>query len=459
MAVTPNEAGADGPDSEELDEADSADDFLRAVARAPAAVPTSASAPEEHPTRLAHFRLNGTLGRGGMGIVYRAQDEKLDREVALKVLPRDFADDPPRRRRFMREARLAASLTHPNVATVYEIGEAEGRIYIAMELVRGVTLRKRLERGRTTPAEAMPILKQIARGVAQAHAAGIAHRDLKPDNVMVADDGAVKVLDFGLAKPTEVVPDSSREVGVDDDPATLTQEGRIMGTPGYMSPEQATGRALDVRTDVFSLGVIAYECLSGKRPFVGETPMDVVIATSRDVPPPLTGVSPAVARLVERCLRKDPGDRPANASELLASLDALGAGSSDAPRPRSALVAMGLAAAVAGALALAVITARSSSPPEPRATADLDQKPQAPPSPVATPAASATEPAAAPASPAPSNVLPNVTAAADAPRTASSARARPRPSANEPTKVALTIAADAAVPAPPRGGVISTSPY
>jgi serine/threonine-protein kinase len=459
-AVTP-EGGARADSSDDLvpeSGSDSDDDFLRAVAHAPSLSPEPPPAEEAELTQLAHFRLNGKLGRGGMGIVYRAYDEKLDREIALKVLPGNFAEDPPRQRRFMREARLAASIAHPNVATVHEIGEASGRIYIAMELVSGTTLRRHIEAGKVPVPEAVRITKEIARGVAKAHARGIAHRDLKPDNVMVGPDGAVKVLDFGLAKPTEVSPEPQAA-----EPATLTQEGRIIGTPGYMSPEQATGRPLDVRTDVFSLGVVLYEMLAGKRPFVGETSMDIVIATSRDPAPPLTNVPADLAKLVDRCLRKDPEERYANADAVLAALDAVRATPDPTPARRLMMIAGALAVAIV-AVALGVRSTRAPSEQTPAplaAPTTLSVVEEAKPSTTTAPNVFAQSPRSgrsADTSTGPEGTLVN-------PPTSPAAVTMPvKPRA--PTLVAKNnavapaVAADAGASAPPRGGgVISTSPY
>jgi serine/threonine protein kinase len=278
---------------------------------------------EELPERVAHFRLLERLGVGGMGVVYRAQDEKLLRIVALKVLAKNREGDDTMRKRFLREARIAAGISHANVAAIYEAGEDEGRIYIAMELAHGTTLRRRLEGGPLEVREAVRIAKEIARGVGRAHAREVAHRDLKPDNVMVGDDGAVKVLDFGLAKPPAARPSSPPG----PDSSSLTQVGRIVGTPGYMSPEQAIGDPVDVTTDVFSLGVILYELLTGRRPFVGDSPLELVLSTSRDTPTPASqlnpSVPPALEAILDRCLEKDPADRYSTADELLAALEGL----------------------------------------------------------------------------------------------------------------------------------------
>jgi eukaryotic-like serine/threonine-protein kinase len=274
---------------------------------------------------LAHFRIVEKLGEGGMGVVYRATDEKLRRSVALKVLPDSFAQDEDRRRRFLREARSAAAVTHANIATVHEVGEADGHVFIAMELVEGETLRARLENGLSV-AESVRIAKEIARGLARAHEKGIVHRDLKPENVMLTRHDEVKILDFGLAKAREErVPTASALENADTE-TNLTREGKLLGTPGYMSPEQARGQEVDARTDVFAFGVVLYEMLTGERPFVGGTTQDVLTAVMRDAPKraseknPL--VPPEIDRVVERCLEKLRDARYANGQELV---DALGA--------------------------------------------------------------------------------------------------------------------------------------
>jgi serine/threonine-protein kinase len=420
-------------------DADSDDDFLRAVARAPAARPPPAETAE--PTRVAQFRIVERIGRGGMGIVYRAEDEKLERVVALKVLPEDFDDDASRKRRFLREARVAASLAHANVATVHEVGEADGRIFIAMELVEGRTLRHVLDGDRLAIPEALRITREIVRGVSLAHERGIAHRDLKPDNVMVRDDGVVKVLDFGLAKPVDVTPRDAETM-------SWTQEGRILGTPGYMSPEQATGRPVDVRTDVFAIGVLLYEMLTGKRPFVGDTSMDILMATSRDEPVPIRKlaprVSPALATIVERCLAKSKDERFASAVDLLAALDTV-----DSPEARAAskTVRFVLATSIAALFAFGASRMFASPPP-------VHADPTTPPPPsVAQAAVPSPASAASPPLPPPSSTAAAASAPSKVVRPASSVAVRP------PAPPAAVSVAAPPPPASPRGGVIETSPY
>jgi hypothetical protein len=274
---------------------------------------------------LGHYRIVGRLGQGGMGVVYRAEDEKLRRQVALKVLP-DTSGNEERRQRFLREARSAAAITHPNVAVVHAIDEAQGRIYIAMELVEGENLRARLERGRLDLVTARDLAGQIARGLAAAHEKGIVHRDLKPENVMITPAGVVKLLDFGLAKVGVERPASGKtEAGLAKTETVVTSdEGRIMGTPEYMSPEQALGEPLDVRSDVFSLGIVMYEMFSGARPFGGTTTGQLLVAIARDVAPPLKEKAPEVDEATEavvmKCLAKAQGERFGSAGEIVTAL-------------------------------------------------------------------------------------------------------------------------------------------
>ncbi|MDO9020104.1 MAG: protein kinase [Deltaproteobacteria bacterium] len=275
--------------------------------------------------RLGRYLIGSRLGQGGMGVVYRAVDESLQRTVALKVLPGDIAADANRRRRFEREARAAAAIAHPCIATIYEVGEDAGRVFIAMELVEGVTLGDCIDGGPMPVSTALRIIRDVAVGLARAHERGIVHRDLKPDNVMVSREGEVKVLDFGLARWAGT--ESARD---DDAVATgLTLPGDLMGTPGYMSPEQAAGKHPDARADVFSLGVVLYEMLTGVRPFQGDTPIEVIVAICRDAPlaPSLRNplIPTALEHLVLRCLAKRPAERFDNARELLRALDRLDA--------------------------------------------------------------------------------------------------------------------------------------
>ncbi len=288
--------------------------------------------------RVGRYLIASRLGQGGMGVVYRAVDETLHRPVALKMLPDDIAADALRRRRFEREARTAAAITHPCVATIYEVGEDAGRVFIAMEFVEGLTLGACIAgQGMPVPA-ALRIARDIASGLARAHERGVVHRDLKPDNVMISHDGEVKVLDFGLARWEE-----TSAVRADDDAVdtALTLPGDLMGTPGYMAPEQAFGRPLDARADVFALGVVTYEMLTGVKPFQGESPVDIIVSICRDEPLPPSLVNPAVPapleQLVLRCLAKRPAHRYDNARDVLRALDRLGPYPSTPALPTPAL--------------------------------------------------------------------------------------------------------------------------
>src|SRR5262245_44728069 len=237
-----------------------------------------------HNTAIAHYRLLAPLGAGGMGEVYLAEDTKLGRKVALKLLPAESTRDAGRLRRFEQEARAASALNHPNILTIFEIGEANGERYIATEFIDGQTLRERLNGDRLAPQAALDIASQIAAALAAAHEAGIVHRDIKPENVMLRRDGIVKVLDFGLAKLTE-----QRPAAVDSQAPTIakahTDPGAVLGTVGYMSPEQVRGQEADHRADVFSFGVILYEMLSDRRAFSGDSAVEVMNAILKEERP------------------------------------------------------------------------------------------------------------------------------------------------------------------------------
>ncbi|HKF41849.1 MAG TPA: protein kinase [Thermoanaerobaculia bacterium] len=273
--------------------------------------------------RVGPYEVVGPLGAGGMGEVYRARDERLSRDVALKVLPGEISDDRTRLERFEKEARAASSLNHPNIVTVYDIGSSESIAYIAMELVEGRTLRELLIPGAIPLKRMLLIAAQAADGLAKAHSAGIVHRDLKPENLMVTKDGFVKILDFGLAK---LVP-AGFEKSDGSNLATVTrgtEPGAVLGTVGYMSPEQASGHPVDFRSDQFSLGAILYEMASGNRAFHRETPVQTLSAIIGDDPEPLSTAAPKipanVAWIAERCLAKDPEDRYASTRDLARDL-------------------------------------------------------------------------------------------------------------------------------------------
>ena len=274
---------------------------------------------------VSHYRILEKLGSGGMGVVYKAEDTKLGRMVALKVLPPERVADPNRKRRFVQEARAASALNHPNIITIHDIDEAEGVHYIAMEHVEGKTLDRLIARHGLRVNEALKYAVQMATALAKAHSAGIVHRDLKPTNVMVTDDGLVKVLDFGLAKLTEAAPTGETETAVTLEPTT--EEGTIVGTVGYMSPEQAEGKPVDARSDIFSFGSVLYEMLTGQRAFQGETKVSTIAAILREEPKPLSqvveGLPREVERLVKRCLRKDPAHRFQHMDDLKVALEEL----------------------------------------------------------------------------------------------------------------------------------------
>ncbi len=271
--------------------------------------------------KLGPYEILGPLGAGGMGEVYRARDSRLRRDVAIKVLSAELSGDADRRNRFEQEARSASGLNHHNIVTIYDIGSADSTIYIAMELVEGKTLRELLQSGATPTRRLLELGYQVADGLAKAHSAGIVHRDLKPENVMVTKDGVVKILDFGLAKLVKQQPDEVSNV------PTMTRAGTVMGTVGYMSPEQASGRALDFRSDQFSFGSILYEMATGKRAFQRGTSAETLTAIIREEAEPIERVNattPAPLRwILERCLQKDPEERYGSTRDLARDLKSI----------------------------------------------------------------------------------------------------------------------------------------
>ncbi len=260
-------------------------------------------------SRLGPYQLVARLGAGGMGAVYRARDTRLQRDVAVKVLLDRLAGDASARARFEREARAVAALAHPNIVAIFDIGSEAGHVYLVTELLVGRTLQARLEQGPLPVGEAVSVALGVAAGLAAAHAKGVIHRDLKPGNIFLTENGPVKLLDFGLAK--RLRPEDAASTALTTRSATVP--GIVMGTPPYMSPEQARGQPPDHRTDIFSLGVVLYEMLTGDRPFAGGTTADVLSAVLRDQPPSIRDRNPAVPpdldRLVRRCLQKSPSDR------------------------------------------------------------------------------------------------------------------------------------------------------
>jgi Tol biopolymer transport system component len=337
--------------------------------------------------RLGPYEVVTAIGAGGMGEIYRAKDTRLNRDVAIKVLPTSFAGDADRRARFEREAQAVAALSHPNVIAIFDTGLHEQQIYVVMELLEGETLRERLrpQRGaeraeaermgvgphsQLNPEDALPVRKaieigvHIARGLAAAHDKGLVHRDLKPENVFLLHDGQVKILDFGLARAA-VGPNAGS--GATETVAAMTDPGTVMGTVGYMAPEQVRGRPVDARTDLFALGALLYEMLSGQRAFQRETAAETMTAILKEDPPELAvlrpEIAPALERIVRHCLEKNPAERFQSARDVAFALEAL-SGSTSATavsgaaavdisgpvrRPRASLV---MVAAVAGALML-----------------------------------------------------------------------------------------------------------
>src|SRR5271170_7003399 len=274
--------------------------------------------------KLDSYEVLGLLGAGGMGEVYRARDSVLKREVAIKVLPSFVSQDPDRLRRFEQEAQAAAALNHPNILAVHQFGVFEGAPYLVSELLEGSTLRQVVQRGPMPVRKAIDYAVQIAHGLAAAHEKGIVHRDLKPENLFVTKDGRVKILDFGLAKLKQHQPDP------DGTAPTMTQKtdpGMVMGTAGYMSPEQVRGKTVDHRTDLFAFGAILYEMLSGKRAFRRSTSAETMTAVLNDDPPSISQIvqstPPGLQRVVHRCLEKNPEQRFYSAHDLAFALEAL----------------------------------------------------------------------------------------------------------------------------------------
>jgi serine/threonine protein kinase len=275
--------------------------------------------------RLGPYEILSLLGTGGMGEVYRAHDPKLKRDVAIKVLPQHTAADPDRRARFEREAQSIAALNHPNIVTIHSVEDADGMLFLTMELVDGQPLDEVIVKGGLPLARLLALAIPLADAVSAAHQKGITHRDLKPTNVMVTADGRVKVLDFGLAKLVEATPVVQ---GVSElQTRALTGEGRIVGTVAYMSPEQAEGKPVDHRSDIFSLGVMLYELSTGERPFTGDTSVSLLSSIIRDTPRSATDLKPALprelSRIIKQCLVKDPEYRYQSAKDIRNELRAL----------------------------------------------------------------------------------------------------------------------------------------
>src|ERR1039458_6089071 len=339
-------------------------------------------------TRLGPYEILSPLGAGGMGEVYRAKDARVDRMVALKVLPEKFFEDSERRGRFEREAKLLASLNHPGIAVLFSFEEIPGSSLspasqstlhiLVMELLEGETLRSALAGAKVSTKKALEWARQMAQGLAAAHEKGIVHRDLKPENAFVTKDGRIKILDFGLAKLTEA--EESPNVTNLPTAARGTEPGMVMGTLGYMSPEQVKGKPADARSDIFSFGAILYEMLSGQRAFHRETAAETISAILKEDPPDLSvtnqNVPPGLERLVAHCLEKNPEQRFHSAHDLAFDLDSLSGSTgtrSAAPsaagwraRPRAGSAVLLVAGLAAGTL-LGALGARALFMPKPSA--------------------------------------------------------------------------------------------
>jgi serine/threonine protein kinase/Tol biopolymer transport system component len=293
-------------------------------------------------SRLGPYEILAPLGAGGMGEVWRARDPRLGRDVAVKVLPASFSADPERLRRFQQEARAAGALNHPNITAVYDIGSHEGTTYVVSELLEGETLDTRLGEGPLSPRKAIEYALQIARGLAAAHEKGIVHRDLKPENLFITRDGRVKILDFGLARFN--APDGGESPSGLPATSAGTEPGIVLGTLGYMSPEQVRGRPADPRSDIFSFGAVLYEMLSGKRAFPGTSAADTISAILREDPPEVSRsdrqIPDALERIIRHCLEKQPEERFRSAHDLAFALEAV----SGASGSTSAVVPLALRA-------------------------------------------------------------------------------------------------------------------
>ena len=306
-------------------------------------------------TVVSHYRVLEQIGAGGMGVVYLAEDERLHRKVALKFIAPSSAGDIVAQRRLLREARAASALDHPNIATVYEVGDFQDQLFIAMAYYQGETLRRRIEHGPLPVAEAASIAGQIAQGLEVAHAAGVVHRDLKPANVFITSSGQVKILDFGLAHVAAPTDTTGR----------MTETGTTLGTLSYMAPEQARGERVDQRADVWALGVLLFEMFTGRQPFRGNSATAVLLAISTDTAPSLESLradAPAeFGKLVERALVKDPNRRTLTAGELSRTIAQYRERTASPTTPsrwrsiRRPIVAIPLAAALVAAIGTTVV--------------------------------------------------------------------------------------------------------
>ena len=286
--------------------------------------------PLSRSTRLGPYEILAPLGAGGMGEVYRARDTRLDREVALKVLPTEVAQDPERQARFHQEARAAGALNHPSIVAVYDIGREADVSYIVTELVTGESLREVIQRGAVPPRRLIEIVTHVAEGLAAAHAAGIVHRDIKPENIMVNREGRAKILDFGLAKQNLARAAEAASTVTE----VVSKPGVAMGTVGYMAPEQVRGEPADHRSDIFSLGAVAYEMLAGRRAFRGQSSIEILHAILKDEPGEHDGdANTALERIIRHALEKEPSHRFQSASDMAFALQAIATGSTAAVAP------------------------------------------------------------------------------------------------------------------------------
>jgi serine/threonine protein kinase len=278
-------------------------------------------------TKIGPYEILAPLGAGGMGEVYRARDTRLGRDVALKILPSAFALDPDRLRRFEQEARAVAALNHPNILAIHDIGEQNGVPFLVSELLEGASLRAELETGALSTRKTADYVVQIAQGLAAAHEKNIVHRDLKPENIFITREGRVKILDFGLAKLASKADGSAPDAAYQTLTSAPTEAGVVMGTAGYMAPEQVRGAAIDSRTDIFAFGAVLYEMVSGQRAFRRDTAAETMTAILKEDPPELSTldhpVSPGIERIILRCLEKQPEQRFQSAKDLAFALEAL----------------------------------------------------------------------------------------------------------------------------------------
>src|SRR6266436_1655416 len=289
-------------------------------------------------THLGPYEITGPLGSGGMGEVYRARDTRLERTVAIKILPRELSNDPIRKQRFEREAKTISSLNHPHICVLYDVGSQDGIDYLVMECVEGETLSKRLEKGSLPLDQVWKVGREIADALDKAHCSAVVHRDLKPGNIMLTPTGA-KLLDFGLAKPAVPLASAATLTAVRTNP--VTEEGTIVGTFQYMSPEQVEGKEVDGRSDIFSLGAVLYEMLTGKRAFEGKSQLSVASAILEKEPAPISSVKPmtpaALDHVIGKCLAKAADERWQSAGDLASELKWVAKGGSQAGERAGAL--------------------------------------------------------------------------------------------------------------------------